>query len=169
MLAKIAGIGLVATLAVALVAGSAYILLRPSEVEAGQGGPHADCGCEHQEGWQAGDGYHGGAGHDHGEGGEHPDQDWTTVTGTVVALDHDLVLRTEEGELVVHLGPEWHWESVGIPLEPGDQVAVVGFYEGDGFEAASIENLTAGQVVVLRDEAGHPRWAGRGRGSSGGR
>ena len=168
MWGKIAGIGLVALLTVALVGGSAYILLRPDEAPAlyaAHGPDHAEGGRGY--GWETagrseqGHGY--GAEVDRG-GGDHSPETWTTVTGTVVAFDHDLLIQTEEGELTVHLGPEWHWETAGLALNPGDQVMVTGFYEEDGFEAASVENLTTGQTATLRDEAGRPMWAGRGRG-----
>jgi len=187
MLGKIIGIGLVAVLTLALIGGSAYILLRPAQpptdhaahghgyLEAASGhGPWAGHSREavdgeehgHGHGWEDADGEEGRHGHgseaDHGSG-EHPIETWTTVTGTVVALDPDLVLQTEEGEVVVHLGPEWYWDDQELTLNVGDQVAVTGFFEHDGLEATRVENLTTGQSLILRDEVGRPLWAGRGR------
>ena len=52
------------------------------------------------------------------------------------------------------------------PDETADPVEVMGFYEGDSFEAAQIRNLSHGDEVVLRDETGRPFWAGRGRGQA---
>jgi len=184
MLTKIAGIGLVVALAAALVAGSAYVLLRSAEAQAGYGPPahergHIarqlgdDCrggdGTGHAHGHgttgEAGHGHADEAGHGHEacDDDQHPAETWLTVTGTVIALDHDLAIQTADGEMVVHLGPEWYWEAQGITLNAGDQVEVTGFYEGDDFEAGQIENLTTGQAVTLRDEVGHPLWAGHGR------
>ena len=37
------------------------------------------------------------------------------------------------------------------------------FGDLDGLEAATVENLSTGQVLSLRDEAGRPLWRGRGR------
>jgi hypothetical protein len=83
----------------------------------------------------------------------------------VFALEDDeLTIDTSDSAVTVHLGPEWYWETEGIRLTEGDQVLVSGFYEDDTFEVASIENLTAGQMVTLRDDTGRPLWAGRGRG-----
>ncbi len=160
---KIMGIGVVLLLAVALVAGSAYILLRPAEEPLGRGELHTEGGPP-EHGYHGGEIDHGPTGtvaHEAGGGGEHPPETWTTITGAVIAFDHDLLVQTEEGAVVVHLGPEWHWEAVGFSFDPGDQVAVTGFYEDDGFETASIENLTTGQIATLRDETGRPLWAGR--------
>jgi hypothetical protein len=80
----------------------------------------------------------------------------------------ELTLQTDDALMTVHLGPEWYWESEGIALREGDQVEVVGFYEGDVFEATRIDNLTTGLGATLRDETGRPLWAGRGRGGRGG-
>ena len=168
MLGKIAGIGLVTLLTLALVGGSAYILLRPPDTpvfHTAHGPDHP--GCDH--GQDRGNDGGGRWGHGHGSevdhgGEEHPAETWTTVTGTVVALDPDLVLQTEEGEVVVHLGPEWYWGEQGLAISVGDQVAATGFFEQDGLEATRIENLTTGQSLALRDGSGRPLWAGRGRG-----
>jgi len=40
---------------------------------------------------------------------------------------------------------------------------LAGFFEGEEFEVGRIENLTAGQIVALRDPDGRPQWAERGR------
>ena len=110
-----------------------------------------------------GSGQGAGASYPPDDGGDHPVETWLTVTGTVVALDDDLTLQTADGEMVVHLGPEWYWETLGVALEAGDSVAVSGFYEEGEFEAGCVENLNTAQTVNLRDETGRPLWAGRGR------
>lgn len=86
------------------------------------------------------------------------------MSGVVVArVDDELTIQTADGEMVVHLGPEWYWDAEGIGLSAGDQVQVTGFYEGDEFEVAGVENTTTGESVTLRDDSGRPMWAGRGR------
>jgi hypothetical protein len=88
------------------------------------------------------------------------------VSGEVIALEGgEVTIQTADGELEVHLCPEWYWEAEGIALDPGDEVEATGFYEGDEFETARIENLTTGESVTLRDDSGRPMWAGRGRSS----
>jgi hypothetical protein len=90
---------------------------------------------------------------------------WTTLSGLVDDLAGDeLTVQTEDGSVTMHLGPEWYWESEGIGLQAGDEVEVSGFYEGDAFEVAHIDNLTTGLGVTLRDSTGRPLWAGRGWG-----
>jgi len=179
---KIAGIGLIVVLAGALVLGTGYILVRDAaateETEHhGRGGNVAA-----DEAWTeastTGRGYGGGRAADEINAGEGsrggraglaqaepraPLEEWVTVGGTVVSMDDGLTLQTGEEELTFHLGPEWYWEAQGYGLTVGDQVMVTGFFEGEEFEVGTIENLTSGKIIVLRDEAGHPMWAGRGR------
>jgi len=40
---------------------------------------------------------------------------------------------------------------------------VTGFYEDGEFKAGTVENLTTGETIVLRDEAGRTMWPGQGR------
>ena len=106
----------------------------------------------------------GAAGESKGSGEGYAATEWITVSGEVTAfVDDELTIRTADGEVVMHLGPEWYWETKGIALNPGDEVEVTGFYESDEFEVAGIENLTTGESVVLRDDSGRPMWAGGGR------
>lgn len=192
MISRIAATGLVGLLVVALIGGSAYILLRPDDAGVGraagplnesksaagqqgngyQGGRAARGQLSGSEGWNW---YQGGGGSGQGrqagsetlgEGlADNPVETWEPLSGSVFTLEDDeLTIETAEGAVTVHLGPEWYWETEGITLAEGDQVLVSGFYEDDTFEVASIENLTAGQTVTLRDETGRPLWAGRGRG-----
>lgn len=194
MLSKAATIGILVLLTASLIGGSAYILLRPDpdgvtarneriNATAEQQGNRSQNlgqgqGSEQGQGssGQNGNGYQGGNGGGQGSQGagasgsaevEHPSDTWETLIGTVAGLEGDeLKIETTETSLTVHLGPEWHWESEGIALEMGDEVNVSGFHESDTFEVASIENLSTGESVTLRDETGHPLWACGGRGRS---
>ncbi|MBN1976666.1 MAG: hypothetical protein JW918_04615 [Anaerolineae bacterium] len=106
----------------------------------------------------------GAAGESKGDGESYAATEWITVTGEVTSfVDDELTIQTPDGEVVMHLGPEWYWEVEGVALNLGDEVEVTGFYEGDEFEVAGVENLTTGESVVLRDDSGRPMWAGRGR------
>ena len=106
----------------------------------------------------------GAAGESKGSGESDAATEWITVTGEVIAcVDDELTIQTADGEVVMHLGPEWYWEAEGIALNLGDEVEVTGFYESDEFEVAGIKNLTTGESVFLRDESGRPMWAGGGR------
>lgn len=117
-----------------------------------------------QGGSQGAGGGKGNSGEPQGSGEGYPATEWVTVSGEVIArVDDELTIQTADGELVVHLGPEWYWDEEGIALNAGDQVQVTGFYEGGEFEVARVENTTTGESVTLRDESGRPMWAGRGR------
>jgi len=106
----------------------------------------------------------------YGEGlADHPSEAWTTLVGSVVTFEGDtLIVQTGDGSVTLHLGPEWYWETEGIDIAEGDEIEVTGFYEGDTFKVARVENLDTGATVALRDETGRPMWAGRGRQGQGG-
>jgi hypothetical protein len=87
--------------------------------------------------------------------------EWETLTGIVTVVDSEVTVRTAEGEVLVGMGQSAYRE--GFELEVGDAVSVVGFYEDGEFKAGTIENLTTGQTIVLRDETGRPMWSGQGR------
>ncbi|MCK4488724.1 MAG: hypothetical protein KAU23_00600 [Anaerolineales bacterium] len=94
--------------------------------------------------------------------GENEDCVWVSLTGAIFSFS------TEEMQVVMHSGETinvadraWRFAlEQGFDPRSGDQVVLRGFFEGDAFEMAEISNLTTGQVVVLRDEFGHPLWAG---------
>lgn len=206
MIGKIVKIGIIGLLAAALIGGSAYVVLRPSEAQAQQekggrgqsqreyaskAGGRRGYGTENTPGQGTGGGNgkgndaatapgngagrgsgqgavggKGNSGESKGSGEGYPATEWLTVNGEVIALvDDELTIQSADGEMVVHLGPEWYWEAEGIALSAGDQVQITGFYEGDEFGVARVENTTTGQSVTLRDDSGRPMWAGRGRSS----
>jgi hypothetical protein len=96
-----------------------------------------------------------------------PADEWLTVSGVVVADDDELTLETADGLLTVGLGQAPYRDSLGFIVEVGDELTVTGFTEDGEFKAGSVENLTSGQSIVLRDETGRPMWAGRGRRATG--
>jgi hypothetical protein len=92
---------------------------------------------------------------------------WLTLQGTVVSIDSNaLVVEMEGGEQVlVENRPWWFAQEQGFVAQAGDELAIVGFYEGDEFEAGRLDNLSTGLSVPIRAENGRPLWAGgRGRG-----
>lgn len=191
MFSRVVTIAMVVMLALALVGGSAYILLNETGAEqsgrahAGTGGA-AYRGGEQRDAQSAGNRL--GAGQSNGglgrsaagsanqdgqgrgqgaagEGADHPLETWTTITGTVVALDGgDLTVQTDGGLLTVNLGPEWYIKASGIVLQAGDEVEISGFDEDGTFQTARIVDRAGGETWLLRDETGRPLWAGRGRG-----
>jgi len=94
--------------------------------------------------------------------GENEDYVWVSLTGAIFSFS------TEEMQVVMHSGEtinvadrDWRFAlEQGFDPRSGDQVVLRGFFEGGAFEIAEINNLTTGQAVVIRDEFGHPLWAG---------
>ena len=88
-----------------------------------------------------------------------------TLQGTVMSVDENaMIVQTDTGEQVVVENRPWLYARESqFTAQRGDRVRLSGFYEGDRFEAAQIENLTTGQSVALRDPYGRPGRAGRGR------
>lgn len=90
---------------------------------------------------------------------------WLTLQGAVVSVDANrLLVQMDSGEQVaVENRAWWFAQEQGFSAQVGDRVTLIGFYEGDDFEVGQIEDATNGQTVLIRDENGHPLWAGRGR------
>ena len=93
-------------------------------------------------------------------------QEWLEYEGIVVQVPADgvdLVIRTSDGqEVKVGTGPGY-MASQGFTLQAGDTVQVRGYWEDGELKAAEMTRLTDGQTITLRDEAGHPAWAGSGK------
>ncbi len=67
--------------------------------------------------------------------------------------------------MIICLGPQRYWVDQGMPLKEGDKVTVRGS-KAQGQDgviyilAQKITEIDQGVAVVLRDESGHPNWAG---------
>jgi hypothetical protein len=96
-----------------------------------------------------------------------------TVRGEVVKVDRitpmrgmsggvHLVLKTDKGDVSVHLGPQWYLENQDVKIEPKDTVEVTGSRVTVQGQPALIaaEVKKGDQVLKLRDTAGTPVWAG---------
>ncbi|MGC9520683.1 MAG: hypothetical protein ACP5HG_02220 [Anaerolineae bacterium] len=87
---------------------------------------------------------------------------WETIEGIVLESDNELTVDTSSGSIVVGLGQQFYRDEMGFTVGEGDSVRVSGFYEDGEFKAGTVENLTTGDTITLRDETGRPMWAGRG-------
>jgi hypothetical protein len=96
-----------------------------------------------------------------------------TVRGEVVSVDtirpmrgmHQgvhLTLKTDKGEIAVHLGPSWYVENQEVKLVPHDTIEVKGSrVTFDGKPAIIAAEVKKGdKVLELRDANGLPVWAG---------
>jgi hypothetical protein len=91
--------------------------------------------------------------------------EWITLEGTVSAVDDtSMLVTTVEGETVTIENRAWSFaQEAGFAVQSGDRVRLVGFYEDGDLEVGTIENLSSGIQVQLREASGRPLWAGRGR------
>jgi len=96
-----------------------------------------------------------------------------TVKGTVVELAtvapmkgmHQavaLMVKTDTETLEVHLGPEWYVGRLDTQIRKGDTVEVMGSKASSSGKTwiVAAEVKRGKDVLVLRNEAGVPVWAG---------
>jgi len=96
-----------------------------------------------------------------------------TVSGEVVKVEKikpmkgmsygiHLVLKTEKGEIPVHLGPAWYLSNQDMEIAAGDKVEVKGSRVDFGGKPAIIaaEVKKGDETLKLRDDDGFPMWAG---------
>ncbi len=191
MLSKITVV-LVGILAVTLVAGMGYIVLRPESTTAhgnsaerllerssngsaqtaagavrggsgGQGG-NASVLAEMRSGGRGQSNLTGETlGRNANTAIEHNAGTLETVQGIVIVSDSEILVRTAAGEeILVGLGQSWYREQAGFNIAVGDEVNVVGFHEDGEFKAVTVENVTTGVSIALRDTTGRPAWASQG-------
>ena len=108
----------------------------------------------------------------------------TTVTGQVEKLEDlpsmgrggarvcstaALLLKTDQGSLMVHLGPGWYLDEKKFAVQVGDTVSATGSKVTLNNQPALIarEVTVKGTTLKLRDDQGLPLWRGMGRGGMG--
>ncbi len=78
-----------------------------------------------------------------------------------------LLLKTDAGDLIVHVGPSAYLASKNFSIAAGDKLKILGSkvqYQGSEFFIA--REVTKGeQVLTLRDSRGFPLWSGFRRGT----
>ena len=90
--------------------------------------------------------------------------EWITIEGTVKSfLGSQMTIATPEDEIITfQTGQPRFFADQGVTLNVGDEIIVVGFYEGDQFIAGDITQVATGLRVMLRDPNGRPLWSGPG-------
>lgn len=93
--------------------------------------------------------------------------DWITIQGTLMSFQGgSMTMGTSEGDLITfQTGQPRFFAEQGITFQVGDEIAVLGFYEGDQYMAGEITQVSTGLRVMLRDPNGRPLWAGPGNGN----
>ena len=81
-----------------------------------------------------------------------------------------LTLKTDQGSLLVHLGPGWYLDEKKFAVKVGDTVEATGSKVTLNNQPALIarEVKANGVTLKLRNEQGLPVWRGMGRGGMGG-
>ncbi len=86
----------------------------------------------------------------------------STQKGNGRSIGLHAVIKTENGEVPVHVGPVWYLEDISLNLQKGDEIEVVGSridYEGESTIIAA--KISRGDKTFdLRRENGIPNWAG---------
>lgn len=95
--------------------------------------------------------------------------EWITVKGTITAMNtNTITIKTTANEtLAIQMGKPSFAQAQGITFKVGDEVSVVGFYQGTQFSAGEITQLSTGLRLMLRDPNGRPLWAGQGSNAQG--
>ena len=98
-----------------------------------------------------------------------------TLTGSVVGetrvdrgMGHSgvhLLVKSAEGEIPVHLGPDFWVDKQTVKFAKGDEITVKGSkISFEGKPAIIAESVTKGaSTLVLRDAKGVPAWSGQGK------
>jgi len=77
-----------------------------------------------------------------------------------------VLLKTADGEIAVHLGPDFWVDQQSVKVARGDEITVKGSrITFEGKPALIAQTVTkGGSTHTLRDAAGAPAWAGGGAG-----
>lgn len=96
--------------------------------------------------------------------------EWVTIEGFLIAHQGgNMTIQTADGEVIsFQSGQPRFYEEQGVTIGVGDEVSVLGFWNGDQFIAGEITLLATGERVMLRDPNGRPLWAGSGNNSGSG-
>ena len=107
---------------------------------------------------------------DHGGEAQMQVDEWITIEGSLMSFQGgNMTMSTSEGEILsFKTGQPRFFAEQGITFQVGDEIIVVGFYEGAEFQAGDITQVSTGLRVMLRDPNGRPLWAGPGNGGGGG-
>jgi hypothetical protein len=80
-----------------------------------------------------------------------------------------VTLKTDQGDLRVHLGPAWYMDEQKLAIKEGDTLEVTGAKTTQNQATVILAREVAmnGKKILLRDSQGFPVWRGQGRGRGG--
>ena len=78
-------------------------------------------------------------------------------------------MATAEGDILsFKTGQPRFFAAQGVTFHVGDDITLIGFYQGAEFKAGDITQVSTGLRVMLLDPNGRPLWAGPGNGGGNG-
>lgn len=81
----------------------------------------------------------------------------------------NMTMGTPDGAIIAfQTGQPRFFAEQGVTFQVGDEITLLGFYEGNQFMAGEITQVATGARVMLRDPNGRPLWAGPGNGNGNG-
>ena len=91
---------------------------------------------------------------------------WKVIPGMQV---QGLLLKTDKGNITIHLGPPWYVRKQGFDLKQGDSLEVTGSQvtRDDQSLLLAAQVKKDGQTLKVRDEQGVPLWQEEDRGGRG--
>ena len=91
---------------------------------------------------------------------------WVIETGDVASVDTNVwMIQLDNGFAVEFEGRMLSYLiQQGFSANIGDSLVLTGFYEDESFEIGQVYNTSSGVEMFVRDDSGHPLWAGMGRG-----
>ena len=93
--------------------------------------------------------------------------EWITIEGTLMSFQGgNMTMATADGDILsFKTGQPRFFADQGLTFAVGDEIIVVGFYQGEEFQTGDITQVSTGLRVMLRDPNGRPLWAGPGNGN----
>jgi len=97
--------------------------------------------------------------------------EWITIEGTLMSFQGgSMTINSPQGDILTfQTGQPRFFAEQNVSFQVGDEIIVVGFYDGDQFMAGDITQVATGARVMLRDPNGRPLWAGPGGNGNGNR
>jgi len=99
-----------------------------------------------------------------GTGSQVPVDEWISIEGTLLSFQGgNMTMGTLDGDLITfQTGQPRFFASQGVTFQVGEEIVVLGYYQGDQFMAGDITQVATGLRVMLRDPNGRPLWSGPG-------
>jgi hypothetical protein len=82
------------------------------------------------------------------------------VSGVLSTENNEWYLNSSDKKMIIHLGPEFYRDEIGLKLEENKKIEINGFVYQD--EVTPITIKFDGKEYMFRDQYGRPGWAGRG-------